>query len=144
MNRDEFRALTPWSFFLPMALAVALGVLVANGLGTLFFGSNDSASAPSVQVEGGKPDAAAVANPGPAPAGADAPATAGVAGASGGKPAAATPPTLEPVSLPGPSSARRDGELRACIGGTVAVRAANGWEQEVVEDAPARCTAASP
>src|SRR3546814_17861295 len=52
-------------------------------------------------------------------------------------------PTLEPVSLPGPSSARRDGESRACIGGTVAVRAENGWEQEVVNNAPARCVASS-
>jgi len=144
MSRDEYRALTPWSFFLPMALAVALGVLAANGLGALLF-------------DGGRADQASAASPGdarPADAAtgsAQAPKekdrSAAAQPVAPGPEVAATatdaPSAAEPERLPGPSSARRDGAERACIGGTVAVRAANGWEQEVVDDAPARCVAYS-
>ena len=145
MNRDEFRALTPWSFFLPMALAVALGMLVANGLGTVFFESDAPGGGEGTSPKGG--EAVGSDTPGGAGAAADAAAVAsgdGPGHAVAGRVRPGTTVTLEPVRLPGPSSARRDGETRACIGGTIAVRAANGWEQEVVEDAPARCIAASP
>src|SRR5690606_18269370 len=143
MHRDEFRALRPWSFFLPMALAVALGMLVANGLWAAFFGGSESASLQEASAEAAA-TGGADADDGSA-TGAVAPAVAGNAGVAGeaGTPKASLPPVLEPASPPGPTSARRDGESRACIGGTIAVRAANGWEQEVVEDAPARCTAVS-
>lgn len=136
MNRDEFRALTPWSFFLPVTLAVILGVLVANALGAALFGDGDTSG-----PEGGTAEAAA-ADGEDAPAAAEAAPAKATAATKHNAPAA-TLPTLEPVSLPGPSSARRDGETRACIGGTVAVRAENGWEQEVINDAPARCIASS-
>ncbi|MDN5782495.1 MAG: hypothetical protein L0H23_10845 [Luteimonas sp.] len=133
MNLDEFRALTPWSFFLPVALAVAVGVLVANALGAALFNDDDAievAETGTEAVEGGK-KAAVEATPAPAAGGVARVAT------------VAEPVVLAPERLPGPSSARRDGETRACIGGTIAVRADNGWEQEVVNDAPARCTASS-
>lgn len=143
MDRNEYRALTPWSFFLPIALAVTFGVLVANALGATLFGGSGSGDV----TQG----AEAAALPDPPPEAADAkqtvskadatPATAGSEGTAAT--AAEELPVLEPVRLPGPSSARRDGETRACIGGTIAVRAANGWEQEVVNDAPARCVAGS-
>ncbi|MFC3715682.1 hypothetical protein ACFONC_05905 [Luteimonas soli] len=137
MNLDEFRALTPWSFFLPIALAVAVGVLVANGLGAVLFGGSD-VDEPTADAT----EAAAADENGKAPAAVEAGSVQATATAK--QPAPAKPlPTLEPVSLPGPSGARRDGEVRACIGGTVAVRAENGWEQEVVNDAPARCIASS-
>jgi hypothetical protein len=136
MSRDEFRALTPWSFFLPMALAVMLGVLVANALIAAFSGSDD-ANVPAVEAT------EAAAEAGDAGAGADKSGPAPATRRANGAAAARVAPVLAPVSLPGPSSARRDGETRACIGGTIAVRAENGWEQEVVEDAPARCTASS-
>lgn len=136
MSRDEFRALTPWSFFLPVALAVAAGVLVANGVGAALSGGDGG--------DGPAAEAADAAVPGEA---VGAPATAGDPGqAAVAAEASATTrplPVLEPVSLPGPSGARRDGEMRACIGGTVAVRAENGWEQEVIGDAPARCVPSS-
>jgi|SRR5690606_24415062 len=136
MSRDEFRALTPWSFFLPVALAVASGVLVANGVGAALSGG-DGADEPAAETV----DAAVPGEAGGAPATAGDSAQAAVAAK---EPAPAGPlPVLEPVSLPGPSGARRDGETRACIGGTVAVRAENGWEQEVIEDAPARCVPSS-
>lgn len=133
MSRDEFRALTPWSFFLPMALAVMLGVLVANALIAAFSGSDDVDSPAGKVAETAAEAGDAADKPEPAPA----------ASRANGAAAARVAPVLAPVSLPGPSSARRDGETRACIGGTIAVRADNGWEQEVVEDAPARCTASS-
>ena len=137
MNRDEFRVLTPWSFFLPIVLAVAVGVLVANGLGAVLFGGSD-ADEPATEAA----QAAAAGEEGEAPAAVEAGSAEATANAKQPAPAKALP-TLEPVSLPGPSGARRDGEVRACIGGTVAVRAENGWEQEVVNDAPARCVASS-
>ncbi|WP_344758703.1 hypothetical protein [Luteimonas lutimaris] len=138
--------MTPWSFFLPIALAVALGVLVANGLGAMFFGAGESGSAQQVRADDVDADGDAhTPDDVPVP-GAKASAASGSADAADmdGKPEAEAPVALEPVRLPGPSAARRDGLSRACIGGTIAVRATNGWEQEVVEDAPARCIAASP
>lgn len=137
MNRDEFRVLTPWSFFLPIALAVAVGVLVANGLGVALFGGSEADEPVADATE-----AAAVDKGGDAPAADEENSAQATAAAKQTAPAKALP-TLEPVSLPGPSGARRDGQVRACIGGTVAVRAENGWEQEVVDDAPARCVASS-
>ena len=136
MNRDEFRALTPWSFFLPMALAVTLGVLVANALGAALFGDDDPADSAGDARE------AAAAETSDAPVAAETASAQATVAAKQPAPSKALP-MLEPVSLPGPSSARRDGEIRACIGGTVAVRAENGWEQEVINDAPARCVASS-
>lgn len=136
MNRDEFRALTPWSFFLPVALAVTLGVLVANALGAALFGGNGPADS------AGEASDAAAAEIDDAPSAVEAASAQAAIAAKQPVPTKALP-TLEPVSLPGPSSARRDGEIRACIGGTVAVRAENGWEQEVINDAPARCVASS-
>jgi len=147
MDRDGFRALTPWSFFLPIAAAVALGVLVANGLGAMVFGTGgDAGDAQQVQADGAEADGDGHARENTPASGMKASAASGNADAirvDGGREANA-PAALEPVRLPGPTAARRDGLARACIGGTIAVRASNGWEQEVVEDAPARCVAASP
>lgn len=137
MIRDEFRALTPWSFFLPIALAVMLGVLVAHAVIAAFSGHDDGADAST------PPLAAPIAAETADEAAIDPTKPASAAGRRDGVSAAGAAPVLAPVNLPGPSSARRDGETRACIGGTIAVRAENGWEQEVVEDAPARCTASS-
>jgi hypothetical protein len=138
MIRDEFRALTPWSFFLPIALAVMLGVLVAHALIAVFSGRGGGDDASAAQLAA-RTEAAGNARE----AGADRSNPASATGRTDALAAARAAPALAPVSLPGPSSARRDGEARACIGGTIAVRAENGWEQEVVEDAPARCTASS-
>lgn len=141
MSREEFRAPTPWSFFLPVALAVMLGVLVANALGATLFGASDRA----VMVRTDAATDQAVATPAAAAADADTRTPTASAARPPATPDAtgATAPAIEAVHLPGPSSARRDGATRACIGGTIAVRAANGWEQETVDDAPARCVASS-
>src|SRR3546814_10268958 len=110
-----------------MWLAVTLGVLIANALGAALFGGDDAAEPPGGAVE------AAAAENDEAPAVAEANSAQATIAANQPAPTKALP-TLEPVSLPGPSSARRDGESRACIGGTVAVRAENGWEQERSEE----------
>src|SRR3546814_4328310 len=103
MNLDEFRALTPWSFFLPMLLAVTLGVLIANALGAALFGGDDAAEPPGGAVE------AAAAENDEAPAAAEATSAQATIAANQPAPTKALP-TLEPVSLPGPSSARRRSE----------------------------------
>ena len=61
MSRDEYRALTPWSFFLPVSLAVMLGVLVANALGAALFDHDDAPAGPAAAaaVEAGEPADAA-------------------------------------------------------------------------------------
>lgn len=46
--------------------------------------------------------------------------------------------------LQGPLAARRDGDPRACINGTVAVRSDNGWQQELSSDRPVRCSQSMP
>src|SRR3546814_12124730 len=117
-----------------MLLAVTLGVLIANALGAALFGGDDAAEPPGGAVE------AAAAENDEAPAAAAANSAQATIAANQPAPTKALP-TLEPVSLPGTSSARRDGESRACIGGTSAVRADNGWVPEVVNNAPARCVA---
>jgi hypothetical protein len=121
-----------------MALGVMLGGLVANALIAALSGND--ANVPDVESTEA---AAGARNAGDAGAGADKPGHVPPASPAHGAAAASVAPVLAPVSLPGPSSARRDGGTRACIGGTIAVRAENGWEQEVVEDAPARCKASS-
>ena len=144
MDRRDFRGdLTPWSFFIPVALAAAVGVLVANAIGF----AAGAISPGHAAAELSAPAAGPASQAGPAStAGTDAgekPATA--FGSTAVAATAAVPlPTLEPVRLPGPTSARRDGESRACISGTIALRAENGWQQEVVNDAPAHCLASSP
>ncbi len=144
---DSWVALTPWSFFLPTLLAAALGVFLADAAGRLVFGADVDADHATAAADAAH--AAAPAGPqAPArPAEPSAAASATARDAATGATAAARAtalPVLEPARLPGPTVARRDGEERACINGTVARRASNGWEQEMAEDAPARCLATSP
>jgi hypothetical protein len=137
-RRGPTGGLTPWSFFIPVALAVALGVLVANAIGAVF--SGHATAEPPGEASLTKATPSAAAGPGASEAAVARPA-AHAAATSEEKP---LPVSTKTAHLPGPTSARRDGEARACINGTVARRASNGWEQEVVEDAPARCLADSP
>src|SRR3546814_8939595 len=92
MNLDEFRALTPWSFFLPMLLAVTLGVQIANALGAALFGGDDAAEPPGGAVE------AAAAENDEAPAAAAANSAQATIAANQPAPTKALP-KLEPVSL---------------------------------------------
>lgn len=127
--RDSGSVPTPWAYFVPMALAVMVGALAAQAIGAALFDDSAPPATGDVAAEGG----------GSVP-------QAGSSVDDGAKRAAAARPlpVLQPVRLPGPTTARRDGQTRACIGGTIALRASNGWEQEVRNDAPARCRASSP
>jgi hypothetical protein len=140
---DTWVAVTPWSFFLPTLLAAALGVFIANAASRLVFGGD---AAPATASDAAR--AAGPASKTPAFAAAPAEAKAATQATATAAPATAdtapAPAAAAPLRLPGPSAARRDGEERACINGTVARRAENGWEQETIDDAPARCMATSP
>jgi len=149
MNPRDFRdEVRPWSFFLPVAAAVAAGVLVANAIGfaTSAIVVKHSAAEQVSATSALEPVTAGPAQVSSAGTGTGA-ATASTAAAGPGlkaKTVVAPLPVLDPVRLPGPSSARRDGELRACINGSIALRVAHGWQQEVLNDAPAHCQANSP
>lgn len=142
MNRRGFQDdAPPWSFFLPVTLAVVVGVLIADAarlaIGAVFVRDAAESTAPAkAPAKAPAPtDAAASADenaPAQAPAAPDAKAAT--------KPAADT----DAPRLPGPMSAMRDDSKRACINGTVAERRPNGWEQALEDDAPLRCTAESP
>ena len=133
MNRVALReGRRPWSLFLPVLLAVASGILVADIVrhvaGAAFTDGREVApssphTAPAEAVEQGDDvsfdnDAAGVT----------------VGESSGG----------DVVLLPGPVTAMRDGADRACISHTIALRRPNGWEQGLEDSAPVRCRASSP
>lgn len=153
---------TPWSFFLPIALAVLLGALVAG----LILRAIDSASdgdegrtTDAMQVQpAAKTDAPDAAQPSPEPVVAETaqvrrpqpapqqavpaaspPAAMGADQAAGSAAAhVASVPTL-----PGAMLARRDGAPEACINGTIALRNENGWQQRLENDAPVACVEAA-
>ncbi|NZA27392.1 hypothetical protein H0E84_13455 [Luteimonas sp. SJ-92] len=158
----------PWSFFIPVTLAVIVGVLAANAIRyavttVLSDDPGGRSEEPRTRPAAERTEEA----PQPAPAGetpADA-ATESAAQASGAmaenEPAGMAPPDVaqEPPGagdgaaagqpsglqqLPGPLSARRDQVEAACINGTVTYRSGNGWEQALENDAPVRCIATSP
>jgi hypothetical protein len=143
MNRRGFQDdAPPWSFFLPVTLAVVVGVLLADAarlaIGAVFVRDAAESAAPAKAPTKAPvpPDEAASAGenapPAQAPATPDAKATT--------KPA----DDIDAPGLPGPMSAMRDDSKRACINGTVAERRPNGWEQALADDAPLRCIADSP
>lgn len=126
---------SPWSFFLPILLAVAMGILLADmvrHVAGAAFGEDE----PVVAVAAAPPDTSGDAGEGEDPdAGAgDGAAVVTVGQSSGG----------DVVLLPGPVSAMRDGAERACINDTIALRRPNGWEQGLEDSAPLRCRASSP
>jgi hypothetical protein len=142
MNRRGFQDdAPPWSFFLPVTLAVVVGVLTADAarlaIGAVFVRDTAESAAP-----------AKAPTKTPAPPDADASADEDVpvqAPAVRGAKATTKPADdADAPALPGPMSAMRDDSKRACINGTVAERRPNGWEQALEDDAPLRCTADSP
>ncbi len=143
MNRRGFQDdAPPWSFFLPVTLAVAVGVLLADAarlaIGTVFVRDAAESAAPA-KAPAPPSEAASVGEDAPA---ARAPATPDATpdAKATTKPANDT----DAPGLPGPMSAMRDDSERACINGTVAERRPNGWEQALEDDAPLRCIADSP
>ena len=153
----------PWSFFIPVTLAVMVGVLAADGIryaiGTVF----DTGDASGQAVR----DTREAAPPVPAPS--EPSAVAGGTYANGTEreglevsapedgPHQTAPPsalmTESPAAdepddgaqdsgvreLPDSMTARRDGDPEACVNGTVVRRVEGGWEQALEHDAPIPC-----
>lgn len=134
MSRVRLRDdVTPWSFFLPAMLAVAVGILAADVVAHVagaVFGSDDApvvATADAPRVGAVRDDFEGESLAGGAGA-------VEVGQSSGG----------DLVLLPGPVAAMRDGAERACINHTIALRRPNGWEQGLEDNVPLRCRASSP
>ncbi len=155
MDRSGIRDdVAPWSFFLPMTLAVALGGLLAGlalrMVDRVFAPESDAIAAEAAHRQAPAPAEASNAVE-PAPQAPAVPASAPDAAATV---AAERPRTRAGVEreastadgvpvLPGAIVAKRDGAPEACIHGSIARRAENGWEQRLENDAPVRCIEAS-
>lgn len=124
--KDDY---TPWSFVLPMALAVMLGVLAAD-LVRLSVAAMIAKSA----IEQLNEDLKKQTTPGHLPARPN-------AIQSDPEPAVKYMPGAFDPRLPGLLEAKRQGLNRACIGGTISVRELNGWSQELEGGHPQKCVA---
>lgn len=155
MDRSGIRDdVAPWSFFLPMTLAVALGGLLA-GLALRMVDRVLAPGADAIAVEAAHRQTPAPAEASTALEPAPQAPTASVPAAEAGTPVAAERPPVRSFAereastvdgvpvLPGAIVARRDGAPEACIHGSIARRAENGWEQRLENDAPVRCVEAS-
>ena len=161
--RSDRDAVSPWAFFLPIALAIVVGNLVSDAIGHALRDRFDDTPAPVVE-QVATPVASeaapvepppAIAAPSPEPVTADTPpvmpapeaphpdAAALSESHSAGAPLAAVPQDPGVRRLSGPISARQAGESESCISNTVATRSPNGWEQALENDAPVRCEATS-
>jgi len=158
MRDGQTPVVAPWSFFLPVALAVLVGGVTA---GLILRGFDDGSDSDKTEPVVTAADSAAEESPASTasidppraeldpPAGASLPVEASRRAQDPAPPAAssesdAAEGALMPVpSLPGAIVARRDGAPEACIGGTVAWRDENGWQQRLENDAPVACVEAS-
>ncbi|MGJ4729502.1 hypothetical protein [Luteimonas sp. SDU101] len=140
-------ATSPWSFFVPIALAVLVGGVIAGLIlrGLDAAPDDREASAATASAKAGAETATheagrAVPNTEAAPATETAP----VPGAHPVAQNQAQPPADAdaPPALPGAMLARRDGAPAACIHGTIALRDENGWQQQLENDAPVACVEA--
>jgi len=117
---------TPWSFVLPIALGVMLGVLAADVVRLMVAGMMARAALQEISQNSGGPA------PRPEP----------FEQLPQEQPAQSTP---DPVpALPGLLQANHEHLPRACIGGTVSLRETNGWSQDTSTGSPQACTATSP
>jgi len=158
--RYDRDAVSPWAFFLPVALAVLVGSLVADAIGGMLRDRFDDAPPAVVEqapapvdttpvesaapVEPAPAAYAPVAQPEPVIEAPDPDAAQLAQPESVSEPAAvATPANDGARRLSGPMTARQAGESESCINNTVATRSPNGWEQALENDAPVRCEATS-
>ncbi|MDR7193079.1 hypothetical protein [Luteimonas terrae] len=158
--RYDREAVSPWAFFLPIALAVMVGNLVADAIGGMLRDRFDDVP-PAIEeqvaasVNTAPVEMAAPVEPAPVvpeqvapPAPVVAPPNPDAAMLAEPDSAAAPSATASPASdagrrLSGPMTARQAGESESCINNTVATRSPNGWEQALENDAPVRCEATS-
>lgn len=121
---------TPWSFVIPVAFAVMLGVLAADAVKLMVAGVmaraalqefNDSMSKQTTSDHlPARPDL--IRSP----------------------PIEAQTQPPSPPALPGLLQANREHLDRACIGGTVSLREPNGWSQDTSTGSPQSCIATTP
>lgn len=127
-QRDDY---TPWSFVIPIALAVMIGVLAAD-LVRLMVATALAKKAIAELNESLRHQT----TPGHLPA------------RQGSAASAATPvysyETRSSVArLPGLLRANKEGIDQACIGGTISNRESNGWSQDLALGRPQVCIATS-
>lgn len=153
--RYDRDAVSPWAFFLPIALAVMVGSLVADAVGHML--RDRFADAPVAVVEQvvapvdtAPVETAAPVEPSPAMPEPVEPAPPVVQASHPDAAMLAEPDSAgAPLAsegarrLSGPMTARQAGESESCINNTVATRSPNGWEQALENDAPVRCEATS-
>lgn len=125
-QRDEY---TPWSFVLPMTLAVALGILASDmvklGVGLIMAKAAIDSLNESMRSH---------TTPGHLPARPNVPVV---------EPTIKYGPDAFSAELPGLLEANRRKLDRACIGGAVSIRERNGWSQDLSAGSPQRCIAMS-
>ena len=124
--KDDY---TPWSFVVPMALAVMLGVLAADVVRLAVV-----AMAAKSALEQINDDLKKQTTPGHLPARPN-------ATQSDPEPEMKYMPGAFDPRLPGLLEANRQDLDRACIGGTISVRESNGWSQELSGGYPQKCVA---
>lgn len=140
-------ATSPWSFFVPIALAVLVGGVIA---GLILRGldaapdDRDAAAATAPAEAGAETATHETGQAAPSIEAAPATETAPMSGAHPVARDEAQPPANAdaPPALPGAMLARRDGAPAACIHGTIALRDENGWQQQLENDAPVACVEA--
>ena len=125
--QDEY---TPWSFVLPIALAVMLGALAADVVRISVTAMLAKAAVDKLQSE------LQQATPGHLPARPSA--------VEAQEPPVHYEPGASLERLPGLLTANRQGLDRACLGGTVSLRVSNGWSQDMSRGTPEKCVATSP
>jgi hypothetical protein len=127
--RDEY---TPWSFVVPIALAVMIGVLSADVVRIVVAGVMARAALQELNESMSRqmPRGHVPTSPGL------------IQTPSQGRPAQSVPYASTPA-LPGLLRANRDNLNRACLGGTVSLRESNGWSQDRSTGSPQACTATS-
>lgn len=159
--RYDRESVSPWAFFLPVALAIVAGNLVSDAIAHLL--RDRFEPVPVAVVEHGMAPESVAHAPAPPPTAPPAalpqpavssappvvapaetePAPVNDPGAVSGAVEPPVAPVAEVRRLSGPMTARQAGESESCINNTVATRSANGWEQALENDAPVRCEASS-
>ncbi len=135
----------PWSFFIPVTLAVIVGALAADAIRHaigIVFGRGEVTAQAGGDDAADAADATDDAEPAPAaPPVEPAPAAASRTGSAAGDTAGAGEPSRRDgvLELPDSMSARRDGAPAACVNGTVVNRVPGGWEQLVEGNATVPC-----
>lgn len=127
-QRDDY---TPWSFVVPIALAVMIGVLAAD-LVRLMVAAAMAKKAMAELNESLRHQT----TPGHLPA-------RQASAASAAVPVYSYETRSSVARLPGLLRANKEGIDKACIGGTISNRESNGWSQDISSGRPEPCIATS-